>query len=135
VLIPDVDAGLSGRAPAAARRRLPSERRGLTHHFDVGGHEGCIRVSVFEDGTPGELFLTMAKVGSTLSGMVDSFAIVVSLAFQHGVRLETLVRKFREVRFEPCGFTQNPDIPTASSIVDYVFRWLEQKFPEGTLAA
>lgn len=133
VLTLDVAMGPAERPPAAVRRRLPSERRGLTHHFDVGGHEGYLRVSVFEDGTPGELFLTMAKVGSTLSGMMDSFAIMVSLAFQHGVRLETLVRKFREVRFEPCGFTQNPDIPTASSIVDYVFRWLEQKFPDGTL--
>lgn len=135
VLTPHLGVGPPGRAPAAARRRLTSERRGLIHHFDVGGHEGYIRVSVFDDGTPGELFLTMAKVGSTLSGMVDSFAIMVSLAFQHGVRLDTLVKKFREVRFEPSGFTQNADIPTASSIVDYVFRWLEQKFPDGTLAS
>jgi ribonucleoside-diphosphate reductase alpha chain len=131
----EAGAGPPGLTPTPARRTLPSERRGLIHHFHVGGHEGYIRVSVFEDGTPGELFLNMAKVGSTLSGMVDSFAIMVSIAFQHGVRLETLVRKFREVRFEPSGFTQNPDIPTASSIVDYVFHWLEQKFPDGTLAA
>jgi ribonucleoside-diphosphate reductase alpha chain len=130
--LPNADGG-ANPLPMAVRRTLPSERRGLIHHFDIGGHEGYIRVSAFEDGTPGELFLTMAKVGSTLSGMVDSFAIMVSIALQHGVRLDTLVRKFRAVRFEPSGVTQNPDIPVASSIVDYVFRWLEQKFPDGTL--
>ena len=126
-------------APAAAavampalrtpvRRKLPEERQSITHKFDIQGHEGYITVGMFEDGTPGEIFVKMAKEGSTLSGMVDSFAIMVSLALQYGVPLEALVSKFGHVRFEPSGYTSNKEIPIAKSIVDYIFRWLASKF-------
>ncbi|MDQ6747670.1 MAG: vitamin B12-dependent ribonucleotide reductase, partial [Candidatus Dormibacteraeota bacterium] len=91
-------------------------------------HEGYITVSMFEDGKPGEIFVKMAKEGSTLSGMMDSFAIMVSLSLQYGVPLEALVSKFSHVRFEPSGYTSNPEIPIAKSIVDYIFRWLASKF-------
>ncbi|MFN2463662.1 MAG: vitamin B12-dependent ribonucleotide reductase [Candidatus Dormibacteria bacterium] len=110
------------------RSKLPDERQSITHKFDIQGHEGYITVSMFEDGTPGEIFVKMAKEGSTLSGMMDSFAIMVSLSLQYGVPLEALVSKFSHVRFEPSGYTSNPEIPIAKSIVDYIFRWLASKF-------
>jgi ribonucleoside-diphosphate reductase alpha chain len=114
------------RAPQ--RTKLPDERQSITHKFDIQGHEGYITVSMFEDGKPGEIFVKMAKEGSTLSGMMDSFAIMVSLSLQYGVPLEALVSKFSHVRFEPSGYTSNPEIPIAKSIVDYIFRWLASKF-------
>jgi ribonucleoside-diphosphate reductase alpha chain len=116
------------QTPNPVRRKLPDERRSITHKFDIQGHEGYITVSMFDDGTPGEIFVKMAKEGSTLSGMMDSFAIMVSLALQYGVPLEALVGKFSHVRFEPSGYTSNKEIPIAKSIVDYIFRWLASKF-------
>lgn len=112
----------------AIRRRLPEERQALTHKFRVGGLEGYLTVGLFEDGSPGEIFLVVAKEGSTLSGMMDAFATAVSMALQYGVPLSALVRKFSFVRFEPSGFTGNKDVPSAHSIVDYVFRWMAVKF-------
>ena len=115
----------------AVRRHLPDERRALTHHFSVGGQEGYLTVGVYDDGLPGEIFITMSKQGSTISGLMDSFATAVSLALQHGVSLEVLCTKFTHVRFEPSGWTKNPKIGFAKSIVDYIFRWLELKFLTG----
>ncbi len=116
-------------APALPkRRRLPDERKSITHKFSVGSHDGYLTVGMYEDGTPGEIFIVMAKAGSTLSGVMDSFATAVSLGLQHGVSLELFVSKFAHVRFEPHGFTKNSDIPIAKSIVDYIFRWLGIKF-------
>jgi len=111
-----------------ARRRLPDERQALTHKFDIAGHEGYITVGLFEDGTPGEIFLVMAKEGSTISGFADAFAQAVSYALQYGVPLQVLVDKFSHVRFEPAGITKNPDVRVAKSIVDYIFRWMATKF-------
>jgi len=113
---------------APRRHRLPDERLSITHKFDIGGHEGYITVGLYEDGQPGELFLTMAKEGSTISGFADAFAQAVSYALQYGVPLQDLVDKFSHVRFEPSGMTKNPDIRFAKSIVDYIFRWLAAKF-------
>jgi ribonucleoside-diphosphate reductase alpha chain len=110
------------------RRRLPDERQAITHKFDIAGHEGYITVGLFEDGTPGELFLVMAKEGSTISGFADAFAQAISYALQYGVRLQDLVDKFSHVRFEPSGMTRNPDVRFAKSIVDYIFRWMASKF-------
>ena len=110
------------------RRRLPDVRKSITHKFSVGGHDGYLTVGMYEDGTPGEIFILMAKAGSTLSGVMDSFATAVSLGLQHGVPLRLFVNKFSHVRFEPHGFTKNADIPIAKSIVDYIFRWLGIKF-------
>jgi ribonucleoside-diphosphate reductase alpha chain len=110
------------------RRRLADTRASLTHKFKIEGHEGYITVGLFDDGTPGELFVTMAKEGSTLSGMMDAFATSVSLLFQYGVPLSHLVEKFGHMRFEPAGWTGNPEIGFAKSIVDYVFRWLGYRF-------
>ncbi len=110
------------------RRKLPAERQALTHRFEIGGHEGYITVGLYEDGTPGEIFVKMAKEGSTVSGLTDSFAIAVSFALQYGVPLDFLVNKFAHMRFEPQGFTRNPEIPIAKSIVDYIFRWLGSRF-------
>ena len=110
------------------RRKLPAERQALTHRFEVSGHEGYITVGLYEDGTPGEIFVKMAKEGSTVSGLTDSFAIAVSFALQYGVPLDFLVNKFAHMRFEPQGFTRNPEIPIAKSIVDYIFRWLGSRF-------
>jgi ribonucleoside-diphosphate reductase alpha chain len=114
--------------PAPFRRKLPDERRSITHKFDVGGHEGYITVGLYEDGMPGELFLTMAKEGSTISGFADAFAQAISYALQYGVPLQDLVDKFSHVRFEPAGMTKNPDVRFAKSIVDYIFRWMAAKF-------
>ncbi|HVB39543.1 MAG TPA: vitamin B12-dependent ribonucleotide reductase [Terriglobales bacterium] len=110
------------------RRRLPEERRSLTHKFKVGGHEGYITVGMYEDGQPGEIFVTMAKEGSAISGLMDSFATAISLALQHGVPLKLLVDKFSHTRFEPSGWSGNPQIGYAKSIMDYLFRWLGLKF-------
>ena len=113
---------------APRRQRLPDERQSITHKFDIAGHEGYITVGLYEDGQPGELFLTMAKEGSTISGFADAFAQAISYALQYGVPLQDLVDKFSHVRFEPAGMTKNPDIRFAKSIVDYIFRWLAVKF-------
>src|SRR6185503_2599585 len=118
----------AGKAPVAKRRRLPDERQSVTHKVSVGGHDGYLTVGMYEDGTPGEIFIVMAKAGSTLSGVMDSFATALSLGLQHGVPLRLFVNKFSHVRFEPHGFTKNADIPIAKSIVDYIFRWLGIKF-------
>jgi ribonucleoside-diphosphate reductase alpha chain len=111
-----------------ARRRLPDEREAITHKFSVGGHEGYLTVGKYEDGQPGELFITMSKEGSTVSGLMDSFACSISLALQYGVPLQVLCDKFSHMRFEPSGFTGNPELPIAKSISDYIFRWLALKF-------
>ncbi|MEA2672897.1 MAG: ribonucleoside-diphosphate reductase alpha chain, partial [Chloroflexota bacterium] len=110
------------------RRRLPAERTAVTHKFDIAGHEGYITVGLYPDGQPGEIFLKMAKEGSTVSGLMDTFATTVSVALQYGVPLRDLVNKFAHVRFEPSGFTGNSEIPIAKSIVDYIFRWLGSRF-------
>ncbi len=110
------------------RRKLPDERRSITHKFSIGGHEGYLTVGLFDDGTPGELFITMAKEGSTISGLMDSFATAVSYGLQYGVPLKFFVDKFSHVRFEPSGWTGNPQVPYAKSIMDYIFRWLGAKF-------
>ncbi|HVR88198.1 MAG TPA: vitamin B12-dependent ribonucleotide reductase [Candidatus Limnocylindria bacterium] len=113
---------------ARPRRRLPDTRASLTHKFTIEGHEGYITVGLFEDNTPGEIFVTMAKEGSTLSGMMDAFATSISLSLQYGVPLPHLVEKFAHMRFEPSGWTGNPELGFAKSIVDYVFRWLGYRF-------
>jgi ribonucleoside-diphosphate reductase alpha chain len=110
------------------RRKLPDERNSITHKFDVSGHEGYITVGLFKDGTPGEIFLVMAKEGSTISGFADAFAQAVSYCLQYGVPLQTLVDKFSHSRFEPSGMTKNPEVRFAKSIVDYIFRWMATKF-------
>jgi ribonucleoside-diphosphate reductase alpha chain len=121
-----VAAALASRTPM--RRKLPDERQAITHKFDISGHEGYITVGLFEDGMPGEIFLVMAKEGSTISGFADAFAQAVSYALQYGVPLQALVDKFSHVRFEPSGMTKNPDVRFAKSIVDYIFRWMASKF-------
>jgi len=113
------------------RRRLSDTRQAITHKFEVATHEGYLTVGLFEDGQPGELFITMAKEGSTIGGLMDGIGTLTSLALQYGVPLEALVRKFAHQRFEPSGFTKNPDIRNASSITDYVFRWLAVSFIKG----
>ena len=113
------------------RRRLPDTRAAINHKFDIAGHEGYLTVGLFENGQPGELFVTMAKEGSTIGGLMDSIGALTSMALQYGVPLEALVRKFAHQRFEPSGFTRNPDIRSASSITDYVFRWLANQFLPG----
>jgi ribonucleoside-diphosphate reductase alpha chain len=119
------------------RRKLPDERHAITHKFDIAGHEGYVTVGLFEDGTPGEIFLVMAKEGSTISGFADAFAQAISYALQYGVPLQDLVDKFSHVRFEPSGMTRNPEVRFAKSIVDYIFRWMATKFlsPEAQYAA
>jgi len=121
-----VAAALAQRAPA--RRKLPDERQAITHKFDIAGHEGYITVGLFADGMPGEIFLVMAKEGSTISGFADAFAQAISYALQYGVPLQALVDKFSHVRFEPSGMTKNTDVRFAKSIVDYIFRWMASKF-------
>jgi ribonucleoside-diphosphate reductase alpha chain len=110
------------------RHKLPDERQSITHKFGIGGHEGYITVGLYEDGTPGEVFISMAKEGSTISGLMDSFATAISFSLQYGVPLKFLVDKFSHVRFEPSGWTGNTQIPYAKSIMDYIFRWLGAKF-------
>ncbi len=121
--------GANGDRPA--RRRLPATRQSLTHKFSVGGHEGYITVGLFEDGTPGELFINMAKEGSTIGGLMDVIGTETSMGLQYGVPLEVLVEKFSHTRFEPSGWTPNQDIPVAKSLVDYIFRWLGIEFIPG----
>lgn len=110
------------------RREMPDERKSITHKFSVAGHEGFITVGLFEDGTPGELFITMSKEGSTLSGIINALAVSTSMNLQYGVPIETIVKKFAHVRFEPSGMTDNREIPVAKSIIDYIGRWLSVKF-------
>ena len=110
------------------RRRLPQDCRSLRHKFDIAGHEGYIHVGLYDDGTPGELFIKIAKEGSTIAGLMDTIGILTSMALQFGVPLEVLVSKFSHVRFEPSGFTKNPDIPIAKSLIDYIFRFLGTRF-------
>ena len=114
--------------PKAVRHKLPDERKAVTHKFDIAGHEGYLTVGLYEDGSPGELFVTMAKEGSTISGLMDAFATQTSYALQFGVPLKFMVDKFSHMRFEPSGFTKNKEIPIAKSIVDYIFRWMASHF-------
>jgi ribonucleoside-diphosphate reductase alpha chain len=118
------------------RRRLPQDCRSLRHKFDIAGHEGYIHVGLYEDGSPGEIFIKIAKEGSTISGLMDTIGILTSMALQYGVPLEVLVSKFSHVRFEPSGFTKNPEIPIAKSLIDYIFRFLGTRFlaPEQRVA-
>jgi ribonucleoside-diphosphate reductase alpha chain len=115
--------------PMAIRHKLPDERASFTHKFSIGGHEGYVTVGLYEDGTPGEIFVRMAKEGSVIAGLMDSFATAISLALQHGVPMQILIEKFKGTRFEPSGFTGNQEIPIATSIMDYLFRWLSLRFP------
>jgi ribonucleoside-diphosphate reductase alpha chain len=117
--------------PRAIRHRLPDERLSITHKFNIGGHEGYLTVGLYKDGMPGEIFITMAKEGSTVSGLMDSFACAVSIGLQHGVPLKLLCEKFAHTRFEPSGWSNNPDIGYAKSIMDYIFRWLQLRFLTG----
>ncbi|OHE82747.1 MAG: hypothetical protein A2107_03380 [Verrucomicrobia bacterium GWF2_62_7] len=110
---------------------MPETRIAVTHRFEIAGHEGYLHVGLFEDGAPGELFITMAKEGSTIGGLMDTIGTLTSLALQYGVPIDALVKKFAHQRFEPSGLTKNPDIRMASSIVDYVFRWLGCQFIPG----
>ncbi|MDX2020197.1 MAG: vitamin B12-dependent ribonucleotide reductase [Deltaproteobacteria bacterium] len=136
---PGLQKGKAAKATEAVvvRKKLPDERHSLTHKFSVAGHEGYIHVGLYQDGAPGEIFVRMAKEGSTISGLMDSFATAISLALQHGVSLRLLVDKFSRTRFEPAGFTGNPEIPRATSLMDYIFRWLEAKFlrEDGSIGA
>jgi ribonucleoside-diphosphate reductase alpha chain len=117
------------REAGPARKRMPRERKSITHKFSIGGHEGYITAGMYEDGTVGEIFLTdIGKEGSTLRGMMNSFATAISISLQYGVPLETLVQKFSYMRFEPEGITQNPEIPFAKSMPDYIMRWLASRF-------
>src|SRR5262249_18372721 len=125
---PQVVAAQASADFRVVRRRLPDERKALTHKFSIGGHEGYLTVGMYEDGQPGELFCVMAKEGSVVSGLMDSFATAISLSLQYGVPLKVLVDKFSHTRFEPSGFTGTPHIPIAKSITDYIFRWLALKF-------
>jgi ribonucleoside-diphosphate reductase alpha chain len=117
------------------RRKLPDERQAMTHKFSIAGHEGYLTVGVYEDGSPGEIFLKMAKEGSTISGLMDTIATMTSMSLQYGVPLKALVDKFSHTRFEPAGFTNNREIPIAKSITDYVFRWLGNRYLRDDVAA
>ena len=117
--------------PRSVRHKLQEERASITHKFKVGDHEGYITVGLYPNGEPGELFVKMAKEGSTVSGLMDSFALAVSLALQHGVPLKVFCEKFAHTRFEPNGWSGNPDIGYAKSIMDYIFRWLQLRFLTG----
>jgi ribonucleoside-diphosphate reductase alpha chain len=112
----------------AQRRKLPDERKAITHKFSIGGHEGYIIVGMYEEGTPGEVFIKMSKEGSTLSGFMDGLALSISIGLQYGVPLKAIVDKLTNTRFEPCGFTENPAIRYSSSVLDYIARWLGGKF-------
>ncbi len=122
---------LRGKIDKPLRHRMPDTRMSLTHRFEIAGHEGYITVGLYEDGQPGELFITMSKEGSTIGGLMDTVGTLTSIALQYGVPLESLVKKFAYQRFEPSGFTKNPDIRNATSITDYVFRWLACQFIKG----
>src|SRR4051812_36651994 len=127
----DLEAELSAARGRPVRHKMPDTRMSLTHRFEIAGHEGYITVGLFEDGMPGELFVTMSKEGSTIGGLMDTVGTLTSIALQYGVPLESLVKKFAYQRFEPSGFTKNPDIRNATSITDYVFRWLGCQFIRG----
>jgi len=127
---PHEEPNLNG-PPRAVRHKLQAERRSITHKFNVGGHEGYITVGLYPDDSVGEIFITMAKEGSTVSGLMDSFSCAVSIALQHGVPLKLLCEKFAHTRFEPSGWSGNPDIGFAKSIMDYIFRWLDLRFSTG----
>ena len=114
-----------------ARRRIPADCRSVRHKFDVAGHEGYIHIGFYDDGSPGEIFIKMAKEGSTISGLMDTIATLTSMALQYGVPLDALVNKFSHVRFEPSGFTKNPEVPFAKSLTDYIFRFLGVRFLGG----
>lgn len=118
----------TGDAFVPRRRRLPDERKAVTHKFQIGLCEGYITVGLYEDGQPGEIFITLSKDVAQNAGLVDSFATAISLGLQYGVPLKVLVNKFAHARYEPSGPTQNPNIPHAKSVVDYIFRWLALKF-------
>jgi len=127
----ETDKAAAKQTAALRRERLPDTRHSVTHKFSVAGHEGYITVGLYEDGRPGELFITMAKEGSTVGGLMDCFGTAVSMSLQYGVPLEVYVNKFSHTRFEPMGHTKNPDIRIAKSIVDYIFRWLGINFLPG----
>jgi ribonucleoside-diphosphate reductase alpha chain len=122
---------LTALAGQPLRRRLSDTRTAITHKFEIASHEGYLTVGLFENSQPGELFITMAKEGSTIGGLMDGIGTLTSLALQYGVPLDALVRKFAHVRFEPSGYTKNPDIRNAASITDYVFRWMAMQFVPG----
>jgi ribonucleoside-diphosphate reductase alpha chain len=122
---------MRGKMDKPLRHRMPDTRMSLTHRFEIAGHEGYITVGLYEDGQPGELFITMSKEGSTIGGLMDTVGTLTSIALQYGVPLESLAKKFAYQRFEPSGFTKNPDIRNATSITDYVFRWLACQFIKG----
>ena len=121
-------AGRRSRSAGPCAASCRTSASAITHKFSINEFEGYLTVGLYEDGTPGEIFLVMAKQGSTISGLMDSFATAISIALQYGVPLQTLVDKFSHTRFEPSGFTKNPEIPIAKSITDYIFRWLASKF-------
>ena len=125
------DRAAAAAVPKPRRERLRDTRQCITHKFSVAGHEGYITVGLFPDGRPGELFITMAKEGSTIGGLMDAFGTSVSMSLQYGVPLEDYVRKFSHMRFEPQGYTKNPDIRIAKSLIDYIFRWLGITFLPG----
>jgi ribonucleoside-diphosphate reductase alpha chain len=127
----NADASDSQAPPRAVRHRLPSERASVTHKFSIAGHEGYITVGLYPNGQPGEIFIRMAKEGSTVSGLMDSFATAISLALQHGVPLKVLCEKFAHTRFEPSGWTGNEQIGYAKSVMDYLFRWMQLRFLSG----
>lgn len=126
--LPPIERSALAGLVTPSRRRLPDTRASITHKFNISGHEGYITVGLFDDGRPGEVFLKMAKEGSTISGLMDTIGILTSLALQYGVPIETLAAKFEHSRFEPLGWTSNPVIGEASSLVDYLFRWLRMEF-------
>jgi ribonucleoside-diphosphate reductase alpha chain len=131
---PSMPAGVASTLaapPEPSRHHLPDERQAVTHKFRVGEQEGYVTVGLFEDGSPGEVFITMAKEGSTASGLMDAVAMMTSISLQYGVGIEKLADKFENTRFEPHGLTNNPEIPIASSVLDYIFRWLRLRFGLG----
>ncbi len=128
----NVDAADAQAPPRASRHRLPGERASVTHKFSIANHEGYITVGLYPNGYPGEIFIRMAKEGSTVSGLMDSFATAISISLQHGVPLRVLCEKFAHTRFEPSGWTGNPEIGFAKSIMDYIFRWIQMRFLSGT---
>ena len=121
--------------PRSIRNHLPDERNSVTHKFNIGNHEGYFTVGLYRDGRPGELFIVMAKEGSTVSGLINSFAQAISIGLQYGVPLELFCDKFSHTRFEPCGWTGNPEIAYATSVMDFIFRWLRNRFVDRNLAA
>ncbi len=129
----EIESKINDSPKPTLRARMPATRSSITHKFAIAGHEGYMTVGLYEDGRPGELFITMAKEGSTVGGIMNAFGTAISLCLQYGVPLRALVGKFSHSRFEPSGYTDNPDIPIAKSLVDYIFRWLEFTFPNGSV--